>query len=346
MKEEASRLESMVEGVRERWRWRERSDMMREAMELRKEADERLSRKRESDFEQMLLPYLQTYDKRVHVVPPRREAIGSNPRHVVTPGTSNAPATLDLYVQQADETTQRQTVLVEELLTEHKCLPPRIAIHTRDTCPSCGEGMRLLSVKSMMICSACNYSLAYMDATTAATSYSDDVSFSSFSYKRINHYVEKLMQSQAKESFRVPDEVMASVSNELKRQRVKKEEIHPKMVRGIIKKLKLRKAYDHIPQVTSRLTGVPAPKLTPEAEERCRQMFWAAQPVFDRHCTQDQRKNFLSYNYFLYKCYELLGYDCLLDSFSLLKGEDKLAKQDVMFKIICEKLDWEFIPSL
>lgn len=33
-------------------------------------------------------------------------------------------------------------------------------------------------------------------------------------------------------------------------------------------------------------------------------------------------------------------------SFTLLKGRDKLLKQDSIFKPICEILNWEFIPSI
>ena len=31
--------------------------------------------------------------------------------------------------------------------------------------------------------------------------------------------------------------------------------------------------------------------------------------------------------------------------FSLLKGRDKLDKQDEIFGKICDELDWQFIPS-
>jgi hypothetical protein len=60
----------------------------------------------------------------------------------------------------------------------------------------------------------------------------------------------------------------------------------------------------------------------------------------------EERKNFLSYNYCLYKFCELLGLPHK-SLFKLLKGDKKLEKQDEIFKKICEdsELDWEFIPS-
>ena len=41
-----------------------------------------------------------------------------------------------------------------------------------------------------------------------------------------------------------------------------------------------------------------------------------------------------------------MGYDEFLPCFSLLKGRDKLFKQDVIFHKICDELNWEFLPSI
>ena len=196
-----------------------------------------------------------------------------------------------------------------------------------------------------MTCPTCGYSVAYLDATMSSMSYNDDVEFSSFSYKRINHFNEWLQQVQAKENFEISDDILNMIMEELYKQRVKPIELTPKKVRETLKTLKLRKAYEHVAQITSKLSGSKAPHVPPEVEEMCRLMFIAVQPVFEKHCPKD-RKNFLSYAYCLYKFFQLLGYDHFLDTFSLLKGRDKLARQDEIFKKICEDLDWEFLPSV
>ena len=177
-------------------------------------------------------------------------------------------------------------------------------------------------------------------------SYSDDVEFSSFSYKRINHFNEWLQQVQGKENFEIAQPILDAVMAELHRQRITcTHDITPKKVREVLKILKLRKAYEHVAQITSKLTGTKPLRVPPEAEEMCRLMFIAVQPAFEKHCPKD-RKNFLSYSYCLYKFFQLLGYDNFLDSFTLLKGRDKLARQDDIFKKICEELDWDFIASV
>ena len=204
----------------------------------------------------------------------------------------------------------------------------------------------LISAKAIMTCSKCGYSVAYLDATMSSMSYSDDVEFSSFSYKRINHFNEWLQQVQAKETFEISQEILEAVMAELHRQRVTSvEHVTPKKVREVLKTLKLRKAYEHVAQITCKLTGRRPLRISSETEEMCRLMFIAVQPAFEKHCPKD-RKNFLSYSYCLYKFFQLLGLDAFLETFTLLKGRDKLAKQDEIFKKICEELDWDFVPSV
>lgn len=100
---------------------------------------------------------------------------------------------------------------------------------------------------------------------------------------------------QAKENFEISDAVLENIMNELYNQRIETKDITAKKVREVLKTLKLRKAYEHVAQITSKLTGSKPLLLPPEAEEMCRLMFIAVQPVFEKHCPKD-RKNFLSYS--------------------------------------------------
>lgn len=115
-------------------------------------------------------------------------------------------------------------------------------------------------------------------------------------------------------------------------------------VRDVLKSLRLNKMYEHVTQITCKVTGQEPPHLSAEIEEKCRLMFIAIQIPFEQHCPVD-RKNFLSYPYCLFKFLQLLGCTHVLKSFILLKGKDKLQKQDMIFEKICSTLGWEFIPS-
>ena len=85
--------------------------------------------------------------------------------------------------------------------------------------------------------------------------------------------------------------------------------------------------------------------MSQELEECLRMMFKDIQKPFDTHCPVE-RKNFLSYSYVLYKFCELLSEDEYLQYFPLLKSKEKLYQQDVIWKMICQDLKWEFIPTV
>ena len=144
----------------------------------------------------------------------------------------------------------------------------------------------------------------------------------------------------------IPDEVMDQLRAELKKMKIKKlDEITHAKIRGLLKKLRLNKYYEHVPYITNILNGIRAPNMPQEFEERLRIMFKDIQKPFDDNCPAE-RKNFLSYSYVLYKFCELLGEDEYLQYFPLLKSKEKLYQQDVIWKKICADLLWEFIPTI
>lgn len=215
-----------------------------------------------------------------------------------------------------------------------------------DECPHCRRQMVMIPSTALLSCTGCGRSKPYLDATSASTAYGEEVEFSNFSYKRSNHFQEWLNSFQAKETTEIPKSVFDRVMEELYRQRISDlNDITTKKVREVLKDLKLRKYYEHVTQITCRLNGKRPPRMTPDQEEQCRLMFMAIQGPFEKNCPPD-RKNFLSYSYCLYKFCELMAYDEFLPCFSLLKGRDKLFKQDMIFKRICEDLGWTWLPSI
>lgn len=137
-----------------------------------------------------------------------------------------------------------------------------------------------------------------------------------------------------------------AVKAEFKKMRTTtRDQINRTRVRQFLKKLKLNKYYEHVNVICNILNGVPAPTLSPEMEDRLKDMFKEIQQPFARHCPPN-RKNFLSYGFTLYKFCELLGEDDILGHFSLLKSNEKLYAQDQIWKKICKDLQWEFIPSV
>lgn len=335
----AEQLEAKACVMTRRFECRQRRDLEHHARSIREECKVRMSMQRENEYEQIISPYLNAYNQRVEVADLAEASRATV--NIAAPGASKKRETIDTYVQQYDATASRQNAIVNEYLMQVKDAPPKMALHTRDDCPLCHEPLMLVSSKAIMTCQKCGYAVTYLDATMQSMSYSDEVEFSSFSYKRINHLNEKMQQVQGKETFDIPEETLHRIMDELYKQRVSKAQITHKKIREVLKTLKLRKCYEHVANIMSKLTGCQPMQLPPEAEEMCRLMFIAVQPAFEKHA--GDRKNFLSYSYCLFRFFQLLGYDDFLDSFSLLKSRLKLEKQDEIWKKITEELDWEYL---
>lgn len=217
-------------------------------------------------------------------------------------------------------------------------------------CPACDVGMLIDARESVMVCPQCAVQKPYVGLSEANLSYQEEISqniVSSFSYKRLNHFSEWLNSIQAKMTTEIPQETIDAIKAEFKKSRTStRKEITPSKVRQYMKKLNLNKLYEHAHYVCTLINGIPAPRLEPELEERLKYMFVAIQEPFERAIKDTPRKNFLSYSFVLYKFCELLGRDDLLCHFSLLKSAEKLYQQDVIWKKICNELDWEFIRSI
>ena len=167
-----------------------------------------------------------------------------------------------------------------------------------------------------------------------------------YSYKRENHFNEWISQFQAKESTSVPDEVIAQLRTEFKKQKIKDlSEITHEKVKALLKKLNKSKYYEHVPYITTILNGIQPPTMPQVLEDKLRLMFHKIQAPFEKH-KPAQRKNFLSYSYTLYKLCELLGEDDYLPCFPLLKSKEKLYAQDEIWAKICNELSWEYIRTV
>ena len=215
-----------------------------------------------------------------------------------------------------------------------------------EDCPICERTLTLRNIDSVLFCEKCGYTENII-INSEKISYKDPPRESSyFAYKRINHFNEWLAQFQAKETTDIPEEVYNGILKELKKDRfIDMNNLSYKIIRGILKKLKFNKYYEHIPHIINILNGEKAPVLTRQYEEQLRMMFKDIQTPFMQNCPPD-RKNFLSYAYVLHKFCELLELDNLLVYFPLLKSREKLQQQDKIWEKICKSLQWQYIPSI
>jgi len=213
-------------------------------------------------------------------------------------------------------------------------------------CDRCNISREEVSEEGILVCPNCG-SEEYMLVVSDFPSFRDPPKErNNYAYKKINHLNEILNQFQAKESTIIPNEVMNEVVLEIKKRRIQNvAELTEKDMREILKKLNRSKYYEHATHIISRLNGNPPPTITPEIEEKIRAMFQEIQAPFLIYCPDD-RTNFLSYSYILYKFFELLELDEYKVYFPLLKSRDRLIAHDQIWAKICDYLKWEFIRSV
>jgi uncharacterized Zn finger protein (UPF0148 family) len=238
--------------------------------------------------------------------------------------------------------------IFDEFLTRMKIPQNLDCLQNNDSehCSKCNVAREEVSSEGILVCPSCG-SEEYMMVVSDFASFRDPPKErNNYAYKKINHLNEILNQFQAKESTIIPDDVMGEVICELKKRRVQNvADMTEKDIREILKKINRSKYYEHAAHIVSRLNGNPPPTITPEIEEKIRNMFQEIQAPFLLYCPND-RTNFLSYSYILYKFFELLELDEYKIYFPLLKSRDRLIAHDQIWKKICDYLKWEFIVSI
>ena len=267
---------------------------------------------------------------------------------------TSVPADQNTFVKYLSQTVSETVApskkkLFDEFATRMKLNtgePAEVKKAVTEHCDKCNIAREESSDEGILICPLCG-SEEYMLVVSDQPSFRDPPKErNNYAYKKINHLNEILNQFQAKESTIIPNEVMNEVVLEIKKRRIQNvAELTEKDMREILKKLNRSKYYEHATHIISRLNGNPPPTITPEIEEKIRAMFQEIQAPFLLYCPDD-RTNFLSYSYILYKFFELLELDEYKVYFPLLKSRDRLIAHDFIWQKICDYLKWEFIRSV
>ena len=216
----------------------------------------------------------------------------------------------------------------------------------KNVCYDCNIEKISYQTEGILVCPTCGVQEKVLIGYNKASYKQAPREMSYFAYKRINHFNEWLAQFQAKESTDIPQNVYNKITDEINKETyISINTISINKLRSILKKLKLNKYYEHVPHIINRLTGAPAPTISRDIEIKLRSMFKEIQNPWMKFCPNN-RSNFLSYSYVLYKCLQLLEKDEYLEYFTLLKSREKLAEQDKIWKCICSELRWEYIQTI
>jgi hypothetical protein len=299
------------------------------------------------DTAPILFQYYDIVEKGSNDVPSSEVPDNSILKFFIKPPDQCTAAPTDEKSSDESVFVDRASLLDKYLMVTDDNYVKHVEKDTCDTCINCGSTNRNIMLnEGFLHCNDCDY-IEYIIIDHDRPSYKDppkEVSY--FSYKRINHLNEWISQIQGKETTDIPEEIYAKILVELKKQRITNmADLTPKKVKEILKKLEGNRYYEHIPHIINRLTGMSIPHFEPELEEKLRVMFKMIQPLFVKYAPAI-RKNFLSYSYCLHKFVQLLGRDEYLPNLPLLKNREKLQMQDMIWKKICEELNWQWIRSI
>jgi hypothetical protein len=295
-----------------------------------KSAAEAIKRIEEQELEYILdiIPFVSEYGKKEVISEPVVPKDSSSLFHVSSKNTNNN--TFLKYLYNVEHVINTETI---EASTEKE------TTNEIYTC-SCGGEFVSFVAENHMACDGCGMTKPIIESYTFSDQNEGAV------YKRINHLTECLNALQGKEGTNVPQEVIEAVKAEFKKNRISMtSEIKPDKVKQYLKKLGFSKYYENIHTIAYNISKMPPMKLSKELEKKFKDMFVEIQDPFFTH-KDPKRKNFLSYNYVLYKFAELLGEDDLLCYFPLLKCSKNLHSHDMIWKKICKDLSWEFIATV
>ena len=163
-------------------------------------------------------------------------------------------------------------------------------------------------------------------------------------YIRLNHFKEILSQFQAKETTRIPEEVLDAVRKRIKKERKKISELNYTEMRNILSILGYNKYFEHIQYINSIL-GIKPPVMDEELIETLCVLFIEIQQPWAIFCPLT-RTNFFNYTYILCQLCVLLDQRQYLPFIPMMKDRIKQLEQDMIWRQVCEYLDWEYYPTV
>jgi len=217
-----------------------------------------------------------------------------------------------------------------------------------DVCESCRKGELIpQDEEGILICNnqECGKFITYIVDNSKPSNKEPPNEVSYTAYIRLNHFKEILSQFQAKETTQIPHEVIESIRARIKKERIKDiREINYDKMREILRKLGLNKYFEHIQYINS-IFGIKPPIMNEELHETLCVLFIEIQKPWAVHCPPN-RTNFFNYTYTLYQLCVLLDQTQYLPYIPMMKDREKQLEQDMIWKMVCNDLDWIFFPTV
>lgn len=231
---------------------------------------------------------------------------------------------------------------------------PESNINEDNYCFDCKQFKVLHPDEAITICEECGKSTTVITNPEKPSMKDPPAENKQYEYKRYTHFCDWLANLQGKESSKVPDDVINAVIREIAREKMQDriDELTETDIKRYLKKYNAHgydRYYDHATQILFRITEIPPLQMSADMEQTLKLMFMEIQEPFELY-KGDNRRNFSSYSYIIYKFCQLLEYTEFLPKLKLHKDKSKLYEHDRIWKQICkhlggEKTGWKFIKS-
>ena len=347
-KQEKNKLNNYIEQrnlISKEYQTKNTPELLKKISELDRKIDDINSN---TDQTKYLLDFLCVINKNNYLINNNNDTIHKANNKVVHKNDSNIK--MDTFV--TTEINTFKSELYNDYVRNFYPSLTQISVPKQEVlCKLCKSDRFICDVKNgNEVCINCGFSSILLVAEDPTQTFNENIEHVNvFNYKRHNHFQECLNQLQAKENTTIPTRIIKDLTEEFKKYNITDRSIiTPVLVKSYLKKLKYNKYYEHIPTIINEICGIDAPKMDVQLEEQLKIMFDEIQIPFEKYSKliSPDRKNFLNYNYILYKMCELLNRDEFLLSFPLLKSREKLYEHDLIWKGICTDLRWEYIPSI
>ena len=126
--------------------------------------------------------------------------------------------------------------------------------------------------------------------------------------------------------------------------RIEKQTVFYEKMREILKKLGFNRYFEHIQYINSIL-GIKPPVMSDELQDTLCVLFIEIQEPWAIHCPA-YRTNFFNCTYTLYQLCVLLDQTQYLPFIPMMKDREKQLEQDMVWKKVCDTLDWEFVATV
>lgn len=222
----------------------------------------------------------------------------------------------------------------------------RDIIVASDRCGVCEKGELIPQDEDgILICNKCGNFITHIVDNSKPSNKEPPNEVSYTAYVKLNHFKEILSQFQAKETTQIPDEVIEQIKARIKKERITDmSKINYEKMREILKTIDLNKYFEHIQYINSML-GINPPLMSEELHDTLCVLFIEIQKPWAIHCPPD-RNNFFNYTYTLYQLCVLLNQPQYLPYIPMMKDRDKQYVQDMIWKKVCNDLDWVFFPTV